>query len=127
MTSDLKHDIKVSVQSFYIKEQSNPEADHYVFAYTVNIHNQGTIPAKLLSRHWIITDSNGKTQEVKGDGVIGEQPYLKPGDSFEYTSGTHMDTPVGSMHGSYQMVADDGVNFDAEIPAFTLALPSALH
>jgi len=127
MTTDPKHDIKVTVQSFYIKEQSNPEEDHYVFAYTVNIKNTGTVAAKLLTRHWIITDSDGKTQEVAGEGVIGEQPYLGPGDNFEYTSGTHMDTPVGSMHGSYQMIADDGVQFDAEIPAFTLALPSALH
>jgi len=85
------------------------------------------VAAKLLSRHWVITDSDGNTQEVTGEGVIGEQPYLNPGDSFEYTSGTHMDTPVGSMYGTYQMIADDGVNFDADIPVFTLALPSVLH
>lgn len=127
MTTDPKHDIQVSVQSYYIKEQSSPDNDHYVFAYTVNIQNKGTVAAKLLSRHWIITDSDGNTQEVTGEGVIGEQPYLNPGDSFEYTSGTHMDTPVGSMYGTYQMIADDGVNFDAEIPVFTLAKPSALH
>lgn len=127
MTTDPKHDIQVNVQSYYIKEQSNPADNLYVFAYTVNIHNKGSVPAKLLTRHWIITDSDGNTQEVTGEGVIGEQPYIQPGDSFEYTSGTHMETPVGSMHGSYQMIADDGVNFDAEIPAFTLALPSALH
>lgn len=127
MTTDTKHDIQVSVQSFYIREQSNPESNQYVFAYTVNIHNNGNVPAKLLSRHWVITDSDGNTQEVTGKGVIGEQPYIQPGDSFEYTSGTNMETPVGSMHGSYQMVADDGVNFSAEIPAFTLAMPSALH
>lgn len=127
MTTDSKHDIQVTVQSFYIKEQSHPEYDNYVFAYTVNIKNQGTVAAKLLSRHWIITDADGKTQEVRGEGVIGEQPHLNPGDSFEYTSGTHMDTPVGSMYGTYQMIADDGVRFDAKIPAFTLALPRALH
>jgi len=127
MTTDPKHDIQVSVQSYYIKEQSSPDNDHYVFAYTVNIHNKGTVAAKLLSRHWIITDSDGNTQEVTGEGVIGEQPHLNPGDSFEYTSGTHMDTPVGSMYGTYQMIADDGVNFDAEIPVFTLAQPSSLH
>ncbi len=127
VNTDPRHDIRVSVQSYYISEQSNPDDNHYVFAYTVNIHNNGSVPAKLLSRHWIITDSDGKTQEVTGEGVIGEQPHIQPGDSFEYTSGTHMETPVGSMHGSYQMMADDGVNFDAEIPAFTLALPSALH
>jgi len=127
MTTDPKHDIQVSVQSYYIKEQSSPDNNHYVFAYTVNIHNKGSVAAKLLSRHWIITDSDGNTQEVTGEGVIGEQPYLNPGDSFEYTSGTHMETPVGSMYGSYQMMADDGVNFDADIPVFTLAQPSALH
>jgi len=127
MTTDPKHDIQVSVQSYYIKEQSSPEHDHYVFAYTVNILNKGSVAAKLLSRHWIITDSDGNTQEVTGEGVIGEQPHLNPGDSFEYTSGTQMETPVGSMSGTYQMIADDGVNFDADIPVFTLALPSALH
>ncbi|MCK4711037.1 MAG: Co2+/Mg2+ efflux protein ApaG [Gammaproteobacteria bacterium] len=127
MSTDPKHDIQVSVQSYYIKEQSDPDAQHYVFAYKVNIQNKGSVAAKLLSRHWIITDSEGKTQEVSGEGVIGEQPYLAPGDNFEYTSGTHMDTPVGRMHGSYQMIADDGVRFDADIPAFTLAFPKALH
>lgn len=127
MNTDTKHDIQVNVKSFYIKEQSNPAENHYVFAYTVNIQNNGSVAARLLSRHWIITDSDGKTHEVTGEGVIGEQPYLSPGDTFEYTSGTHMQTPVGSMHGSYQMIADDGVNFDADIPAFTLAMPSALH
>ncbi|MDH5517515.1 MAG: Co2+/Mg2+ efflux protein ApaG [Gammaproteobacteria bacterium] len=127
MPAEPKHEIKVSVQSYYIKEQSSPEDSLYVFAYTVNIHNTGTVAAQLISRHWIITDSDGKVQEVSGDGVIGEQPHLAPGDQFEYTSGTQMDTPVGTMQGSYQMLADDGVKFDAEIPAFSLALPSALH
>lgn len=127
MTTDSKHDIQVTVKSFYIKEQSDPDRAHYVFAYTVNIENKGSVAAKLISRHWVITDADGKKQEVKGEGVIGEQPHLSPGASFEYTSGTHMDTPVGSMYGSYQMIADDGVNFDADIPAFTLALPKTLH
>jgi len=127
MTTDPKHDIQVSVQSYYIKEQSEPDAQHYVFAYKVNIKNKGSVAAKLLSRHWIITDAEGNTQEVTGEGVIGEQPHLGPGDTFEYTSGTQMETPIGSMHGSYQMIADDGVTFDADIPAFTLAFPRALH
>ena len=127
MTTDPKHDIQVTVKSYYIKEQSDPDRELYVFAYTVNIENKGSIAAKLISRHWVITDADGKKQEVKGEGVIGEQPYLSPGASFEYTSGTHMDTPVGSMYGTYQMIADDGVNFDADIPAFTLALPKTLH
>lgn len=127
MTTDPKHDIQVTVKSYYIKEQSDPDRELYVFAYTVNIENKGSIAAKLISRHWIITDADGKKQEVKGEGVIGEQPHLSPGASFEYTSGTHMDTPVGSMYGTYQMIADDGVNFDADIPAFTLALPKTLH
>lgn len=127
MTTDPKHDIQVTVKSYYIKEQSDPDRDLYVFAYTVNIENKGSIAAKLISRHWVITDADGKKQEVRGEGVIGEQPYLSPGESFEYTSGTHMDMPVGSMYGTYQMIADDGVNFDADIPAFTLALPKTLH
>lgn len=127
MTTDPKHDIQVTVKSYYIKEQSDPDRELYVFAYTVNIENKGSIAAKLISRHWVITDADGKKQEVKGEGVIGEQPHLSPGASFEYTSGTHMDTPVGSMYGTYQMIADDGVNFDADIPAFTLALPKTLH
>ena len=127
MSEQNKHNIDVTVRTLYIPEQSYPEHNHYVFAYTVHIENKGTVAAKLLTRHWIITDSNGQVHEVKGDGVIGEQPYLNPGDDFEYTSGTQLDTPVGSMHGSYQMISDDGVNFDAEIPAFTLAVPNKLH
>ena len=127
MITDPKHDIQVSVKSYFIKEQSDPESGLYVFAYKVNIENKGSVPAQLISRHWVITDADGNTQEVKGEGVIGEQPHLNPGDNFEYTSGTHMDTPVGQMQGTYQMVADDGFKFDADIPAFTLAFPRALH
>lgn len=119
--------VEVNVESMYVEAQSVPESQRYVFAYTVTIRNTGDIPAKLLSRHWIITDSNGKVQEVRGEGVVGEQPHLRPGESFQYTSGTVIETAVGSMRGSYQMIADDGVEFDAEIPAFTLSVPRVLH
>jgi len=121
------HSIKVRVQSTYVEEQSSPENEQYVFAYTITIENIGTIPAKLLTRHWIITDSNGKIREVRGDGVVGEQPYLRPGEAFRYTSAAMIETPVGSMHGSYQMMADDGVAFDAPIVAFGLSIPNLLH
>jgi ApaG protein len=121
------YNIKVAAQTFYIEEQSDPEQDRYVFAYTITIRNEGSVPAKLLTRHWIITDSNGQVEEVRGDGVVGEQPYLRPGEGFQYTSGAVLKTPVGSMKGSYQMLADDGITFDAEIPAFTLSVPRTLH
>ncbi|MGK0271664.1 MAG: ApaG protein [Cocleimonas sp.] len=127
MNDDIDYNISVTVDSQYIEAESNPEANRFVFAYTVSIVNQGDIGAKLISRHWIITDANNRTQEVKGKGVIGEQPYLKPGESFEYTSGTMMETPVGSMHGSYQMIANDEHSFDAVIEPFTLALPKILN
>ncbi|MBK7543784.1 MAG: Co2+/Mg2+ efflux protein ApaG [Candidatus Competibacteraceae bacterium] len=119
--------IKVAAQAFYLDEQSDPAHDRYVFAYTVVIQNHGNIPAKLLSRHWIITDSNGKIEEVRGEGVVGEQPYLRPGEGFQYTSGAILETSVGSMKGSYQMLADDGITFDAAIPAFVLSIPRTLH
>jgi ApaG protein len=121
------HNIDITVDSAFIDGQSDEDSNRYVFAYTVTIHNAGLIPAKLVTRHWIITDSNGKKQEVKGEGVVGEQPYLRPGEAFQYTSGTMLETPVGTMHGSYQMVADDGTEFDAEINVFTLAAPRVLH
>ncbi|MFP5507430.1 MAG: Co2+/Mg2+ efflux protein ApaG [Gammaproteobacteria bacterium] len=127
MSSAANYDIQVSVETTYVESQSVPEQSRYVFAYTITIRNAGKVPAKLLTRHWIITDSNGKTQEVRGDGVVGEQPHLQPGESFRYTSGTLLETAIGSMRGSYQMIADDGVEFDAEIPAFTLAIPRVLH
>ena len=127
MSDDINYKINVVVGTQYIEAESNPEADRYVFAYTIQIQNQGNIAAKLLSRHWIITDANNRIQEVKGKGVIGEQPYLKPGESFQYTSGTMMETPVGSMQGTYQMVADDQHHFDAIIEPFTLALPRMLN
>ena len=125
--SSTPYHIEVEVQTSYIEEQSSPENNRYVFAYTITIHNTGSVAAKLLTRHWIITDSNGKTQEVRGEGVVGEQPHLTPGERFQYTSGTMIETSVGSMRGSYQMIADDGVKFDAEIPAFTLSIPRTLH
>ena len=119
--------IDVQVQPTYIAEQSDPANDHYVFSYTVTIRNNGSAPAKLLTRHWIITDGDGNIQEVKGDGVVGEQPHLQPGEGYQYTSGTFMSTPFGTMHGSYQMISDEGEKFDAEIPAFQLAVPNTLH
>ena len=121
------HHVEVGVKTDYLDNQSAPEANRYVFAYTITITNTGSAPARLLTRHWIITDANNKVQEVRGDGVVGEQPYLVPGMSFEYTSGAMIETPVGSMRGSYQMVADDGTCFDADIPAFTLSIPRTLH
>jgi len=125
--SDETYSIQVEVKTQYVKEQSLPDQDHYVFAYTITIHNNGNVPAQLLNRHWIITDANNRVQEVKGEGVVGEQPHLKPGEKYRYTSGTMLETPVGTMRGSYQMLADDGVEFDAEIPAFTLSMPRTLH
>jgi ApaG protein len=121
------YSIKVAAQAFYLEEQSDPAHDRYVFAYTVLIQNQGNVAARLLSRHWIITDANSKVEEVRGEGVVGEQPYLRPGEGFQYTSGAILDTSVGSMKGSYQMLADDGVTFDAEIPPFVLSIPRTLH
>lgn len=127
MSEDYNYSVKVSVSTQYIEAESNVDADRYVFAYTITIENDGDIPVKLLNRHWIITDANNKIQEVKGKGVIGEQPYLRPGQSFQYTSGTMMETPVGSMQGTYQMVADDNHHFDAVIDPFTLAMPRMLN
>ena len=122
-----QYNIAVDVETSYLEEQSAPDMNRYVFAYTITIRNEGQLPAKLLTRHWIINDANGNTQEVHGEGVVGEQPYLKPGESFQYTSGTVIETPVGSMEGSYQMLSEDGTPFDADIPAFTLSLPNKLH
>ena len=122
-----RHEISVSTRVQFVPDQSDVERSRYVFAYTITITNTGTVTARLLTRHWIITDANGEVQEVKGDGVIGEQPLLKPRQSFEYTSGTAIATAVGTMRGSYQMIADDGVRFDAPIPEFTLSVPRVLH
>jgi ApaG protein len=127
MEDKTDYSIKVTAQSFFISDQSAPEQDRYVFAYVITIRNDGSIPAKLLSRHWIIMDANGELEEVQGEGVVGEKPYLRPGEGFQYTSGAVLKTSVGSMRGSYQMVADDGVEFEAAIPAFTLAVPRTLH
>jgi ApaG protein len=122
-----KNKILVEATPYFIAEQSTPEKGRYVFAYTITITNEGCVPAKLLNRHWLITDSNGKIQEVRGDGVIGEQPYLKPGEMFRYTSGAVLETPVGTMQGQYTMRSDEGDNFNAQIPQFTLSIPRTLH
>jgi ApaG protein len=127
MAESKKYDIQVNVRTVYIPEQSDPGSDRYVFAYTVTIANEGTASAQLISRHWVITDAESQVQEVRGLGVVGEQPFLRPGESFEYTSGTSLGTPVGTMRGSYQMVAEDGQKFEAEIPEFTLSMPRVLH
>ena len=119
--------IDIDVKPVYIAEQSDPLNNHFVFSYTVTIHNSGSFPARLLSRHWIIIDGDGQVQEVKGEGVIGEQPHLQPGEGFKYTSGTFMNTPFGTMHGSYQMISDSGEKFNAEIPSFQLIAPNTLH
>ena len=125
--ADKKHDISVTARTAFIPDQSDLESGRYVFAYTITITNTGSVPAQLVSRHWIITDSNNQVQEVRGLGVVGEQPTLRPNESFQYTSGTAIATPVGTMRGSYQMVAEDGVQFDAPIPEFTLSMPRVLH
>ena len=117
----------VSVESFYIEEHSDPENENYVFAYRVHLKNQSTQTVQLISRHWIITDSNGKTSEVKGPGVVGEQPILKPGEEHEYMSGSQLKSPIGTMHGTYQMQIQEGGAFDAEIPCFTLAVPGVIN
>ena len=119
--------IRVDVETAYVEDQSDPGDRRFVFAYTITIRNQGSTPARLLTRHWIITDADGKVQEVRGDGVVGEQPYLKPGQGFRYSSGAVLETPVGSMQGSYQMIADDGERFDAPIAPFRLAIPGVLN
>ncbi len=127
MVDSLQNNIKVDVETRYIEEQSNPEQNYFVFAYTITIQNQGRQTAQLLTRHWIITDSNHKVQEVRGDGVVGEQPILKPGEQFVYTSGTMLETSVGTMKGSYQMESGDGSKFDATIEEFVLSTPRILH
>ena len=126
-TPKTSYQIAVDVDTSYVEDQSDPRDNRYVFAYTITIRNEGAVPARLLTRHWIITDANGKVQEVRGDGVVGEQPHLKPGQGFRYSSGAILETPVGAMYGSYQMLADDGQRFDAPIAPFTLAIPYSLH
>jgi ApaG protein len=119
--------IDVRVVTSYMGDQSDPDTDRYVFSYTITIRNTGHEAARLLNRHWIITDANGKVEEVRGRGVVGEQPYLRPGEQFRYTSGTVLATPVGSMQGSYEMLANDGTRFDATIAPFSLAIPHRVH
>jgi ApaG protein len=127
MAESRKYHITVTAVTQYLADQSDESANRYVFAYTITIENTGAIPAQLISRHWVITDSHQEVQEVRGLGVVGEQPLLKPGQKFEYSSGTAIATPVGIMHGSYQMVAEDGEHFEAEIPEFSLSMPRVLH
>lgn len=120
-------DIRIQVSTSYVVDQSEPDSDRYVFAYTITITNNGAVAAQLISRHWIITDANGKVQEVIGDGVVGEQPHLNPGDQFRYSSGAVLETPVGAMQGLYKMKAANGITFDAPIAPFTLAVPGLLN
>jgi ApaG protein len=122
-----KYEIVVEPVVRYLADQSDETAERYVFAYTITIRNAGSEAAKLINRHWIITDARNQVQEVRGAGVVGEQPHLAPGESFQYTSGAAIATPVGTMRGSYQMIADDGTHFDAPIPEFTLSIPRVLH
>ena len=124
---DDRSDIRIQVATSYMDDQSEPDADRYVFAYTITIMNDGDEPATLRSRHWVITDANGKVQEVSGDGVVGEQPHLNPGERFRYSSGAVLETPVGAMQGMYRMETDSGAHFDAPIAPFTLAVPGLLH
>ena len=119
--------IDVDVATRFLADQSAPESGRYVFAYTIHIRNSGRLPARLIDRHWIITDANGKVEEVRGEGVVGEQPWLRPGDDFEYTSGAVLETEQGSMRGSYGMLADDGTRFDAPVAPFALSVPRTLH
>jgi ApaG protein len=119
--------IRVEVETSYLEEQSDPRDKRFVFSYTITIRNEGKMPARLLTRHWIITDANGNVKETRGDGVVGEQPYLKPGQGFRYSSGAIIETPVGTMQGSYQMMGDDGQPFDAPIAPFRLAMPGVLN
>jgi ApaG protein len=124
---DTDHVFAIDVATRYLDDQSEPEQDRYVFAYTITIRNRGKTPARLLGRHWVITDANGKVQEVRGEGVVGEQPHLMPGQGFRYTSGAVLETPVGSMHGAYQMLSDSGERFEAPVAPFSLALPGTIH
>jgi ApaG protein len=127
MTGTAPHSIRVEVKTQYVEDQSNPVEGRFVFSYTITIRNEGSQPARLVTRHWLITDANGKVQEVAGEGVVGEQPHLQPGQGFRYSSGAILETPVGSMQGRYRMVADNGEQFDAPIAPFRLAMPGVLH
>lgn len=125
--SDLRYQIDVQVKTRFLPDHSEPQEQRFVFAYDITIINNGSISAQLLSRHWLITNSNGQTQEVRGDGVVGEQPHIQPNKSFSYSSGTILATEVGSMQGSFTMQAEDGYQFDAPIAPFSLAIPGIMH
>jgi ApaG protein len=127
MADENKYDISVQAIASFVPDQSDEQENRYVFAYTITITNTGGVAAQLLRRHWIITDASNQVQEVSGLGVVGEQPYLRPGESFQYSSGSSIATPVGTMRGTYQMVAEDGTKFDANIPEFVLSVPRVLH
>ena len=127
MNSEDLPQIDIDVETQYIEEQSEPASGRYVFAYTITISNPGQTGAKLLNRHWLITDANNKVEEVRGEGVVGEQPHLEPGEKYQYTSGAVLDTPVGTMQGEYEFVTDDGRNFLAPVDRFTLSIPRILH
>ena len=127
MSSAKHYECTVTVETVFIPEQSDVEHNRYAFAYHIKIINTGNVPAQLISRHWIITEANGEEQEVKGLGVVGEQPLLSPNEHFEYTSGTVINTPMGEMRGTYQMVAEDGASFEAIVNTFVLAMPRVLH
>lgn len=127
VSSAITNGIRVNVSSEYIPAQSSPLARRYVFAYRVRVSNEGDEPAQLVSRHWIITDGTGRVEEVRGPGVVGEQPYLEPGEAFEYTSGCVLETPRGTMHGTYRMERPDGTSFDAMIAPFELSMPYSLN
>lgn len=127
MTPQADYALEISIATQFLDEQSDPAQERYAFAYTISIRNRGRLPAQLLDRHWIITDANGKVEEVRGDGVVGEQPRLEPGEEFTYTSGAVIPTAVGTMQGSYGMAGDDGIRFEAPVPAFTLSIPRTLH
>ena len=121
------YEVAVSAATQYLADQSDEAAGRFVFAYTIKLHNKGSVSAQLISRHWIITDAQGLVQEVRGLGVVGAQPLLAPGETFEYTSGASIATSVGTMKGSYQLLAADGTRFEAPIPEFTLSVPRVLH
>jgi ApaG protein len=127
MAEEKLYEITVSAATQYLAEQSDEAAERFVFAYTITLRNTGNVAAQLISRHWIITDAQGLVQEVRGLGVVGAQPLLQPGESYEYTSGASIATAVGTMKGTYQMVASDGKRFEAPIPQFTLSVPRVLH
>lgn len=119
--------IEISTRTQYLERQSDPATNSYAFSYTISICNQRKEPVRLLNRHWIITDQNNKIEEVRGKGVVGQQPVIQPGESFEYSSGTIIDSEIGDMHGSYTMESSDGDLFEAPIPLFVLAIPSMIH